>query len=52
VKREAEGDWGAVTKISGHFKHNISLLDDAGEQLAHLGGRKTIFWQRSFTKPP
>jgi hypothetical protein len=27
-----------VTKLRSHFKHNIFLLDEAGELLEHLGG--------------
>jgi len=27
-----------VTKLRSHFKHNIFMLDGAGELLEHLGG--------------
>jgi len=27
-----------VTKLRSHFKHNIFMLDEAGELLEHLGG--------------
>ena len=29
---------GTVTKLRSHFKHNIFMLDEAGELLEHLGG--------------
>ena len=27
-----------MTKLGSHFKHNIFMLDEAGELLEHLGG--------------
>ena len=27
-----------MTKLRSHFKHNIFMLDEAGELLEHLGG--------------
>ena len=30
--------WIASMKIRSHFEHNISMLDEAGELLEHLGG--------------
>ena len=40
VRREAGGGrgLGTVTKLRSHFKHNIFMLDEAGELLEHLGG--------------
>jgi len=29
---------GTVTKIRSHLKHNVFMLDEAGELLEHLGG--------------
>ncbi len=41
-----------MTKITSHFKHNILMLDEAGDLLEHLGGTEDHLLAQSFTKPP